>query len=230
MSKEEMLARLANPIWAALNSAQADFAHSAGEMKFFAPEVAPFCAIPEDGMVLPATDLEYLPPQVYFLGAIPQVPPEWTMTDVSGVVQMVYDGAPVSKPAAEGVIQLEGDDPAMVALTDIAFPGYFRPRTGTLGRYLGIHQDGRLVALSGERMYLGDCREVSAVCTHPDYRGLGYAALLMQHIMFGMQEQGQTPFLHVGAANKKAQALYQALGFKVTRELKHFRLVRPAAL
>jgi ribosomal protein S18 acetylase RimI-like enzyme len=228
MMKEEMLARLANPIWAALNSAQGGFAHSVGAMKYFAPDVAPFCAVPEDGMVLPATDLEYLPPQVYFLGAIPQVPPEWRMSDVSGVVQMVYDGAPVARPSSDGVLVLDGEDPAMVALTDIAFPGYFRRRTGILGRYLGIHQDGQLVALSGERMFLGDCREVSAVCTHPGYRGRGYAALLMQHIMYGMEEQGQTPFLHVGAANKKAQALYQALGFKVTRELKHSRLERTA--
>ncbi|UGQ47916.1 GNAT family N-acetyltransferase [Massilia endophytica] len=230
MLDKEMLERLENPIWAALNSAQAELAHKAGDMKFFAAEVAPFCAVPRDGMPLPATDLEYLPPQVYFLGAIPQVPPEWTMTQLSGVVQMVYDGPKVEKPRADGVTVLDSEDPAMVELTDVAFPGYFRRRTGILGTYLGIHQDGKLVALSGERMHLGDCREVSAVCTHPDYRGRGYANLLMQHIMYGMQEQGKTPFLHVGAANAKAQALYQALGFKVTRELPHTRLVRPAGL
>ncbi|HEY1148893.1 MAG TPA: GNAT family N-acetyltransferase, partial [Pseudoduganella sp.] len=116
----------------------------------------------------------------------------------------------------------------MVELTNVAFPGYFRARTGLMGRYVGIHDQGRLVSMSGERMDLGALREVSAVCTHPDYTGRGLARLLILDCLRHMQRQGVQPFLHVGAANKRAQALYEALGFRPTRELKHAKVISPS--
>jgi ribosomal protein S18 acetylase RimI-like enzyme len=141
---------------------------------------------------------------------------------------MVYEGGPVAAPEASTIRVLAADDPAMVELTNIAFPGYFRPRTGEMGKYAGIHDDGgRLVALSGERMDLGHMREVSAVCTHPDFTGRGYARKLVEFIMHGMQQQGVRPMLHVGAANARAQALYRSMGFAATRELPHARLICP---
>jgi predicted GNAT family acetyltransferase len=98
-----------------------------------------------------------------------------------------------------------------------------------MGKYAGIHDDGgRLVALSGERMDLGHMREVSAVCTHPDFTGRGYARKLVEFIMHGMQQQGVRPMLHVGAANSRAQGLYRSMGFVATRELPHARLICPA--
>jgi predicted GNAT family acetyltransferase len=97
-----------------------------------------------------------------------------------------------------------------------------------MGRYVGVHHEGRLVSMSGERMNLGPLREVSAVCTHPDFTGRGLAKLLVLDCMRHMQQQGVRPFLHVGAANKRAQALYEALGFRATRELKHSKVISPS--
>jgi ribosomal protein S18 acetylase RimI-like enzyme len=219
--------RLENPIWAALNSAQAHLALGGGVARRFPPDVAPFCAVPEDGMPLAEADLELIREDTYFVGAIPTVPPGWRMTPLSAVLQMVYTGGPVAAPDSGGVVPLAADDAAMQELTALAFPGYFRARTGILGRYLGIHEAGRLVAMAGERMDLGDLREVSAVCTHPDWRGRGHARLLMQHLMHGMQREGVRPFLHVGSANTRARALYEALGFAATRELRHTKLLAP---
>ncbi len=219
--------RLSNPLWSALTGAQQHLAQVVGDMRRYAPDVAPFCAVPEDGMFVRATDLEYLTEDAYFLGAIPAVPDGWTMTELGGVLQMVYRGGAVAKPSAAGVVELDALDPAMQELTALAFPGYFRARTGIMGRYVGIHDGGKLVALSGERMDLGDLREVSAVCTHPDYTGRGYAKLLVQHIMHGMQQQGVTPMLHVGAKNERAIALYEALGFERNGVLRHTWLQVP---
>ncbi len=56
----------------------------------------------------------------------------------------------------------------MLALTALVFPGFFRARIYELGRYLGIRQEGQLVAMAGERFFAGRYREISAVCTHPD--------------------------------------------------------------
>jgi ribosomal protein S18 acetylase RimI-like enzyme len=220
---------LENPIWAALNSAQQHFSISTGAARRYPAEVAPFCAVAEAGVPLSGDDLAGVGEGYYFLGAMPALPPGWSLQPLSGVLQMVYEGGPVAAPDTAGIRLLAADDPAMVALTDIAFPGYFRRRTGEMGRYAGIHDEtGRLVALSGERMDLGRLREVSAVCTHPGFTGRGYARRLVEFIMYGMQQQGVRPMLHVGAANARAQALYRSMGYVATRELPHARLVRNA--
>jgi ribosomal protein S18 acetylase RimI-like enzyme len=213
--------RLENPIWAALVSAQAHLAASMGEAKGFEPDVAPFAALPTDGMALDAATLAALPPDVFFLGALPA---GVDLIPMGGVTQMVYTGPPVAQPDGVSVESLDGQHDAMVALTDAAFPGYFRRRTGVMGKYIGIRDGGKLVAMCGERMDLGSLRELSAICTHPDYRGRGYADLLMRHTMHAMQQQGVVPFLHVSSGNVRAQSLYKSLGFVITRELKHARL------
>jgi ribosomal protein S18 acetylase RimI-like enzyme len=216
--------RLANPVWAALTSGQRHLARELGAMLHYEPVVAPFCAVPEPGMPVPALDLERLREDVYFVGAIPAVPAGWQMKELGGVLQMIYRGGPVEARPADGIVELDALDPAMQALTAVAFPGYFRARTGTMGRYAGIHEAGSLVALAGERMDFGELREVSAVCTHPDHTGRGHARKLVRHIMHGMQQEGVTPMLHVGAQNARAIALYEALGFAPNGVLRHAKL------
>lgn len=216
--------RLANPVWAALTSGQRHLARELGDMLHYEADVAPFCAVPEHGMPVPAADLERLPGDVYFVGAIPAVPDGWHMKELSAVLQMVYRGGPVARPPGDEASELDALDPAMQALTAVAFPGYFRARTGTMGRYVGVRDEGRLVALAGERMDFGALREVSAVCTHPDCTGRGHARRLVRHIMHGMQAQGVTPMLHVGAQNARAIALYDALGFERNGVLRHASL------
>lgn len=219
---------LENPIWAALSSAQQHFNIPTGAARRYPAAVAPFIAVAEPGVALSAADLEGVGEGYYFLGAMPALPQGWALQPLSGVLQMVYEGGPVAAPDTATIRVLAADDPAMVELTNIAFPGYFRPRTGEMGKYAGIHDEGgRLVALSGERMDLGHLREVSAVCTHPEFTGRGYARKLVEFIMYGMQQQGVRPMLHVGAANARAQALYRSMGYAATRELPHARLICP---
>ena len=69
--------------------------------------------------------------------------------------------------------------PEMVALTTIAFPGFFRSRTSEMGSYYGIRSDGELIAMGGERLRLDGYPEISGVCTHPAHRGKGLAASLI---------------------------------------------------
>ena len=218
---------LKNPIWAALNSAQTHFSIAAGAGRRYPADVAPFLAVAEEGTPLSAADLATLDGGYYVLDVFPSLPEGWSLQPIPNVLQMVYAGGLVA-PQAGLIRVLAQDDPAMVELTNIAFPGYFRPRSGRMGRYVGIHDRGRLISMSGERMDLGELREVSAVCTHPDFMGRGLAKLLVLDCMHHMQQQGVRPFLHVGAANKRAQALYEALGFRATRELKHAKVISPS--
>jgi len=71
-----------------------------------------------------------------------------------------------------------------------------------------------LVAMAGERMKVPGHTEVSAVCTHPDYTGRGYARSLMLEIMQRIRGRGETPFLHVRGDNVRAIELYRKLGFR----------------
>jgi predicted GNAT family acetyltransferase len=78
-----------------------------------------------------------------------------------------------------------------------------------------VKTDGRLIAMAGERMKLPGYTEVSAVCTDPNHRGKGYAALLSRTVATQILNRGQTPMLHAYANNTTAVRLYEELGFEL---------------
>jgi ribosomal protein S18 acetylase RimI-like enzyme len=82
-----------------------------------------------------------------------------------------------------------------------------------LGEYCGVFEDGRLVAMAGERLQAGCLREISGVCTDPRYRGRGLARRLVTRLIVRQLARGQTPFLHVRCDNFAAQ-FYERLGFR----------------
>jgi predicted GNAT family acetyltransferase len=79
--------------------------------------------------------------------------------------------------------------------------------------------------MAGERQRLPGYTEVSAVCTHPDFRGRGYAQILMSTLMLKIIERGETPFLHAREDNAGAIRVYERLGFK-TRAIFPFHVLR----
>jgi predicted GNAT family acetyltransferase len=111
------------------------------------------------------------------------------------------------------------DVPAMIELTELTKPGPFSARTHELGTFLGIRIDGRLVAMTGERMKPADYTEITAVCVHPDYRGRGYAQLLLGAVGRQIVARGEIPFLHVFSHNSSAVALYRRQGMEIRRRL-----------
>jgi predicted GNAT family acetyltransferase len=115
----------------------------------------------------------------------------------------------------------EEDAPEMLALATLTRPGPFRTRTHTMGRFVGVRENGLLIAMAGERLNVAGFHEISAVCTHPDWRGRGLGAALMRVIGKRMLDEGDTPFLHTYASNTTAVALYRKLGFEVRAEVTH---------
>jgi predicted GNAT family acetyltransferase len=111
------------------------------------------------------------------------------------------------------------DDAEMLALAQLTEPGPFGPRTHELGTYIGIRRDGRLIAMAGQRLCLPGWTEVSAVCTHPDARQLGFGAALTLRMAAKIREDGDEAFLHVLASNENALRLYQTLGFTIRRKV-----------
>ncbi|MCY1382404.1 FR47-like protein [compost metagenome] len=73
--------------------------------------------------------------------------------------------------------------------------------------------------MAGERSFAETLREVSGVCTHPDFQGRGLARRLMLKLIARQLARGETPFLHVMSANTGALGLYQRMGFRTHREV-----------
>ena len=68
--------------------------------------------------------------------------------------------------------------------------------------------------MAGERLRLPGFTEVSAVCTHPEFQGRGFARMLISAVIRRITERGDVPFLHVARENVRAIRVYEELGFK----------------
>ncbi|MBB6425910.1 GNAT family N-acetyltransferase [Sphingopyxis sp. JAI128] len=137
------------------------------------------------------------------------------------LAQMVADGAPPAPRAGESEIIVLGETDAaeMAALADHAKPGPWGARTHRYGPFFGIREQGRLLAMAGQRILVPGMAEVSGVATWEDCRGRGLARTLIGHVMRAMVARGETPFLHSYADNAGAIALYKSLGFRIRREV-----------
>lgn len=222
---------LDNPVWWALAGAQRRFAVASDGTARFDPDVAPFGAFAGTPTAAQWTDLAALAPGqgVVLMGETAPAPPGWTVTLEGPGVQMVCDRlAPGGRAGPEcAAVELGAGDVAdMLALIEVARPGPFRPRTHELGRYVGIRDEGRLVAMAGERLRLPGYVEVSAVATHPAYRRRGLAGQLVREIVGGILGDGRVALLSAAAGNEAAIRLYEQLGFRLRRQL-HFRALRP---
>ncbi len=141
--------------------------------------------------------------------------PPGTAAKQSACVQMTAAALTAGGPDLAFEPLVEADAPEMLALATLTEPGPFFARTHRLGDFIGVKRDGRLVAMAGERMKPDGFTEVSGVCTHPDWRGRGYASGLMRVVAARILARGETPYLHAYAANTGAIALYESLGFSV---------------
>ena len=100
-------------------------------------------------------------------------------------------------------------------LASLTRPGPFGPGTIELGEYFGCFEGQRLVAMAGERMFAGSLRELSGVCTHPDFQGRGLARRLVAKLIARQVARNETPFLHVMRENGIAHRFYSAWGFVI---------------
>ncbi|HET6655766.1 MAG TPA: GNAT family N-acetyltransferase [Gammaproteobacteria bacterium] len=131
-------------------------------------------------------------------------------------VQMVAAQPVAAAPDPEEMVSLgEADAADMLALATLTEPGPFLRNTYRMGRFFGIRIDGRLAAMAGERFRFPGYTEVSGVCTHPDFRGLGLARRLSRFVAARIAARGETAFLHAWKKNVAAITLYETLGFKL---------------
>ena len=176
---------LNNPVYHALTSGDRSLSSGTEKVRFFDEAVSPFAGF-EEGYSKGFDDLfDWLPAGRVILYATPQnckQPKGWQRLQKTKGVQMVYAGDPVPVQALLKPVRLGKQHvPQMMQLTDLTKPGPFGPRTIDFGYYYGLFENDRLIAMTGQRLHVHQFTEISAVCTHPDHLGRGYAFTLVQH-------------------------------------------------
>ena len=142
-------------------------------------------------------------------------PSGWSIEAETIMFKMVFEGETPEPMDETGIVTLGQEHAyAIVELALLTNPGPIGIRTWELGDYYGFFDGDKLIALTGERMFAPPYREISAVCTHPDYRGRGLASKLINRFIRQQVLRGEIPFLHVLSENDGARNIYRKLGFR----------------
>ena len=217
---------LDNMIWNAITTGNNDIAIINGDVGCYLPDIAPFAGMKNFNDVNLKKLYEFIPSNrnvaISSLHKMDHDENKWKLIQPMDVTQMVYEHTVntfTTKNSSLIVPLSEEHVPQMMELTALTRPGPFLQQTIRFKNYFGIFIEGRLAAMAGQRMHPRPYMEVSAVCTHPDFRGRGYAKALMLHVMKIILDNSFTPFLHVLSNNSNAIELYKTIGFRTRKEI-----------
>ncbi|HEY6631890.1 MAG TPA: GNAT family N-acetyltransferase [Rhizobiaceae bacterium] len=209
---------LDRPIWNALSGRHAALAEGNGLAKRYDPSIHPFaCGRDESPESLRALADITAPGETLILLQADEIalPPGFTATLTAFGVQMVAD-RPMPEIEDARIVELGEEDAAdMLELATLTKPGPFTMKARALGDFWGVRENGRLIAMAGERLKQEGLTEVSGVCTHPDCRGRGLGRLLTLYVAGKIFAAGEQPFLHAFATNRTAIGLYESIGFRL---------------
>lgn len=225
---------LDNPIWNALTTTHQSFSIGNNIIKSYRHDVLPFVGLREDQNELSTTLLQSFsasnpinsknPRQCYVKEVATSLPIIATVPCIQMVCEQHVNYA--DNDADLKKLGLDDKD-ELFELVNLVQPGFMKANTYQIGDYYGIRKDDRLVAVAGERMKMTGLTEVSAVCTHPDHTGKGYAQKLVQVVCREIFKQNRIPFLHVVETNVRAIKVYELLGFKKRRDLVLMKVAVP---
>ena len=193
------------------------FAAGSGEARRYARGFSPIVAFadaqrPQFAALAPHCDAGE---HFYCDGWSGAAPPDWNIEIESTMLKMVWQGALPDHDEAPQAVPLGAHHAAQaLALAQLTHPGPFGLRTLELGDYFGCFEGERLIAMAGERSHAAGLREISGVCTHPDFQGRGLARRLTAKLILRQMRRGETPFLHVMRDNTGARELYRRMGFR----------------
>ena len=207
---------LDNITWHTLSGPQAHFSVGSGAVRRYARGYSAIAGFPQpqrpDFNAL--ADFCGIDEQIYCLEWSGTAPEGWRIHVEKTALRMLWQGPAPQADAFPDAVPLGPQHAARaLELAQLTNPGPFGSRTIELGDYFGWFEDGRLAAMAGERMRAGPYREVSGICTHPDFRGRGLARRLTLKLIRRQLQRGETPFLHVMADNTAARGLYRDMGF-----------------
>ncbi|MEC3907726.1 GNAT family N-acetyltransferase [Tamlana sp. 2201CG12-4] len=216
---------LDNPVWYSLTEIHTKHCINYGNIKFYQADYAPFGAFVNNQDTSKAIEAySKLVNSFFIVGQQPKVPTNFSPPiKYVGLQMIIYNK--INHPITEKIIELKDEHyQDLIELVELVYPHFFKAKTNTLGRYYGIYKDNKLVAVTGERMQTKHFTEISAVVTHPDYLGNGFAKQLVAYTANQIFHTSKTPFLHVDQNNFGPINLYKKLGFVLRRELHYWKI------
>ena len=227
MELEEVLD---NPIWNALNAGNRQLASGDDRAKFVNRQAGAFAGLRDNSIADLMSLYEQTQPEEVMVLFVPReitVPREWRVEFKKPLLQMIYRSKQSPSSSAQAIQLTHQHVPAMLSLTALTEPGPFLPGTIDFGNYQGVYDGEQLVAMAGQRLKPDPYTEISAICTHPDHLGKGYASLLIGNQIHHILSNSGIPFLHVLPENTTAFRLYLKLGFEVRKEILCYVLKKP---
>lgn len=218
--------KLDNPVWHSLNESHVGFAIKYNNLLCYMPDICPFGGyVGNNNITEGLGEYAKLGGNFFIVGDKPIFSANIKLQFELVCVQMVVQ-RPVDLAITETIVPLKnGYEDELYKLVHMVMPGYYKPNTHLTGNYYGIFKDGILVAAAGERMNMNDFTEVSAVVTHPNYTGKGYAKQLSAYVTNAIFDRGKIPFLHTGETNQISIPLYQKLGYSIRRRISFWNFV-----
>lgn len=229
-SKEEY--KLDNPVWNSLSENHQAFAikDQVAEgieegVKFYHPDHAPFGGfLAADKAAAGIDRYGKVISNFYLVGQKPLISSGMVIKKELITDQMILR-EPVKLDFTVEITTLQqAHQNDLIELVNLVQPGFFRRGTTALGTYFGIYLDNQLIAAAGERMKMNAFTEISAVVTHPDHTGKGYAKQLIAKTAGKICHEGKMPYLHVAASNTNAIGLYTKLGFKFRSKISFWNI------
>lgn len=224
---------LHNPVYYALCTGDQQLSFGTEQVKYYDEAVSPYAGFPDTYPNGFADLYALLPPdrKILYANPVPITQPGgWFIQHHIEGLQFIYEGPAVIEASFPNIVPLKEEHvDEMIELVKLTKPGPFGKRTIDFGFYHGIFDNGKLVAMTGQRLHVANYTEISAVCTHLNHLGKGYATALLQHQLKIILQQNEIPFLHVRADNDRAIAVYERLGFRASRPM-HFYFMKKEIL
>lgn len=208
---------LDRPIWTALETRHAGLAEGGPLARRYQPSISLFTATRDE-----------TPESLAALARLPSGPGDRLLIVQADAIRLPAGLCTVSQAT---LVQMIADRPfprvsdprikplgpadatEMLELATLTKPGPFTLKAQSFGRFWGIREDGRLVAMAGERLKQPGFTELSGVCTHPDVRGKGFGRLMSLFAAGEICAVGEQPYLHAYETNSAAIGLYERIGF-----------------
>lgn len=245
--------RLDNPVWHSITESDETFSFSGNNdtIRLYNPDYCPFGGLSDSNDPTVVHDLTHVNSltdvadlndfnnnqdvieayashlnSFFIVGQKPILPETLKIQSELVCLQMVATGR-ISIEKRDEIVQLTtADHEALIELVNLVQPGFFKDKTPFMGDYFGIFKEDKLIAITGERMKMNGFTELSAIITHPEHTGKGYAKQLIAQVADHVYDQQRTPFLHVTETNVGAIGLYEKMGFKTRRKMSFWYITK----
>ncbi len=212
---------LDNPVWTALTTKQSILAHSSALARRFSPEMTLLGAVAANTAMAfdSLAQLIQRDPVILYFPAPPQFAAGWEVVRAVELHQMVQEtdmpATAAQNSSTPQVVELTTADlPEMTEIYAATRPGRtLCQRIQKLGTFVGVRDEGKLVAMGGLRLHIAGHREITTVATLPSFEGRGYGTAVMRALVERIRARGERPFLTVRTDNTRAIDIYRKLGF-----------------